>query len=131
MQKKLRHYFIFSCGWLFIVLGLIGAVLPVMPTTPFMILAVACFAETSPRFHQMLLNNRWIGKPLKQWDQTKTVRRRTKVQAVTMLVITFSVSITMLWGNTNFQVMLLGLAAIMIGCVLRLKVAEPKQYDDP
>lgn len=130
MQKKLKHYFIFSCGWLFVLLGLIGALLPVMPTTPFMILAVACFAETSPRFHRMLLNNRWIGAPLKQWDQTKTVRRRTKVQAVTMLVIAFSVSITMLWGKTNLQVMLLGLAAIMIGCVLRLKEAEPKYYDD-
>lgn len=130
MQKKIRHYFIFSCGWFFVLLGIIGALLPVIPTTPFMVLAVACFAETSPRFHQMLLNNRWIGAPLKQWDQTKTVRRRTKVQAVTMLVITFSVSLIMLWGKTSLQTMLLGLAAVMIGCVLRLKEAEPKPYDN-
>jgi len=101
-----------------------------MPTTPFMILAVACFAETSPRFHKMLLNNRWIGAPLKQWDQTKTVRRRTKIQAVVMLIIAFSFSIIMLWGRVGLQMILLGLAVIMIGFVLRLKEAEPKYYGD-
>src|SRR5690554_4202265 len=130
MQKKFKHYFIFCCGWLCVLLGIIGALLPVMPTTPFMILAVACFAETSPRFHKMLLNNRWIGAPLKQWDQTKTVRRRTKIQAVVMLIIAFSFSIIMLWGRVGLQMILLGLAVIMIGFVLRLKEAEPKYYGD-
>lgn len=129
MPKKIKHFLIFSCGWLCVILGIIGALLPVMPTTPFMILALACFAETSPRFHSMLLNNRWIGAPLKQWDQTKTVRRRTKTQAVIMLVIAFSVSITMLWGHAGMQLILLGLAALMIYFVLRLKEAEPK-YED-
>lgn len=129
MRKKIKHYLIFSCGWLCVILGIIGALLPVMPTTPFMILALACFAETSPRFHTMLLNNRWIGAPLKQWDQTKTVRRRTKIQALIMLIIAFSFSITMLWGRTGLQLMLLGLAVVMIGFVWRLKEAEPK-YED-
>ncbi|MEX1200762.1 MAG: YbaN family protein [Methylophaga sp.] len=129
MRARIRHYFIFSCGWLCILLGIIGALLPIMPTTPFMILALACFAETSPRFHKILITNRWIGPPLKQWDQTKTVRRRTKYQAVAMLVIAFSVSIGLLWGRWPYQLALLALATIMIGFVLRLKEAEPK-YDD-
>jgi len=129
MQKKIKHYLIFCCGWLCIILGIIGALLPIMPTTPFMILALACFAETSPRFHAMLLNNRWIGAPLKQWDQTRTVRRRTKVHALIMLVIAFGVSITMLWGRTGVQLVLLSLAILMIGVVLQLKEAEPK-YED-
>lgn len=128
MRAKIKHYFIFSCGWLCVIIGLIGALLPIMPTTPFMILALACFAETSPRFHKMLLHNRWIGPPLRQWDQTKTVRRRTKYQAVVMLVIAFSFSIGLLWGQWSYQLALLTLAAIMIGFVLRLKEAEPK-YD--
>ena len=103
--------------------------LPVMPTTPFMIMALACFAETSPRFHKMLISNRWIGPPLKQWDQTKTVRRRTKYQAVIMLVIAFSFSISMLWDKWPYQLALLALAIVMIGFVMHLKEAEPK-YDD-
>lgn len=129
MQAKIKHYVIFFCGWLCVILGLIGALLPVVPTTPFMILALACFAETSPRFHKMLLNNRWIGPPLQQWDQTKTVRRRTKYQAVVMLIIAFSFSIGLLWGQWSYQLALLALATVMIGFVLQLKEAEPK-YDD-
>ncbi len=129
MQTKIKHYVIFWCGWLCVLLGLIGALLPVVPTTPFMILALACFAETSPRFHKMLINNRWIGPPLKQWDQTKTVRRRSKYQAVAMLVIAFSFSIGLLWGHWSYQLVLLALATVMIGFVLQLKEAEPK-YDD-
>lgn len=129
MRARIKHYFIFCCGWLFVALGVIGAVLPVMPTTPFMIMALACFAETSPRFHKMLISNRWIGPPLKQWDQTKTVRRRTKYQAVIMLVIAFSFSISMLWDKWPYQLALLALAIVMIGFVMHLKEAEPK-YDD-
>lgn len=129
MQARIKHYLVFCCGWLCVILGLIGALLPVVPTTPFMILALACFAETSPRFHKMLLNNRWIGPPLQQWDQTKTVRRRTKYQAVAMLIIAFSFSIGLLWGQWTYQLALLALATVMIGFVLQLKEAEPK-YDD-
>lgn len=129
MPNKFKHYLIFCCGWLCVVLGIIGALLPVVPTTPFMVLALACFSRTSPRFHNMLLSNRWIGPPLKQWDQTKTVRPRTKTQAVVMLVIAFSCSITLLWGHIEMQLALLGLAILMIGFVLKLKVAEPK-YED-
>ncbi len=129
MQAKIKHYVILCCGWLCVLLGLIGALLPVVPTTPFMILALACFAETSPRFHKLLINNRWIGPPLKQWDQTKTVRRRTKYQAIVMLVIAFSFSIGLLWGQWSYQLALLALATVMIGFVLKLKEAEPK-YDN-
>ncbi|AFJ02751.1 protein of unknown function DUF454 [Methylophaga frappieri] len=126
LPARLKHYFLFCCGWLCVILGLIGALLPVVPTTPFMILALACFAETSPKFHRMLLNNRWIGPPLKQWDQTRTVRRQTKLQAVVMLVIAFSFSIGFLWGEWLYQLALLALATLMIGFVLHLKEAEPK-----
>ena len=125
----MKNVLFLSLGLVLTLLGIIGAFLPVMPTTPFMILALGCFAETSPRFHAMLLNNRWIGSPLRQWDQTKTVRRRTKIQALIMLIIAFGFSITLLWGHIELQLMLLVLAAVMIGFVLRLKEAEPK-YED-
>lgn len=128
MKARLKHLFIFSCGWLCIVIGLFGLLVPVMPTTPFMILALACFAKTSPRFHAMLLNNRWIGAPLSQWDQTKTVRKSTKIQAIVMLCLAFSGSLIVLWGKPEFQLPLLLLALVMIGLVFKLKVAEPK-YD--
>ncbi|NOQ94794.1 MAG: DUF454 family protein, partial [Methylophaga sp.] len=66
MRKRIKKYLLLISGLLFLALGIIGAVLPILPTTPFLILALACFANSSPRFHQMLLNNRWFGAALQQ-----------------------------------------------------------------
>jgi uncharacterized membrane protein YbaN (DUF454 family) len=128
MNARIKYLLIFSCGWLFVILGLIGLLLPVIPTFPFMLVALACFSRTSPRFHDMLLKNRWIGRPLTQWDQTKTVRRKTKMQALLMLSLAFSGSFIVLWGHLMLQLVVLALAAVMIGFVVKLKEAEPK-YD--
>jgi len=82
MRTKFKHILLIILGWLFIVLGVIGAVLPLLPTTPFLILALACFAESSPRFHRMLLNNKWFGPPLAQWEKTKTIRHQIKYKVM-------------------------------------------------
>ena len=68
MRKRIKKYFLTLFGLMCVALGIIGAVLPILPTTPFLILALACFAKSSPRFHQQLLNNRWFGADLQQWE---------------------------------------------------------------
>ena len=60
-------------GWISIALGLIGVLLPVMPTTPFILLAAWCFARSSERFHQWLLDNRFFGQIIKDWESGKGI----------------------------------------------------------
>ncbi|GHE63505.1 hypothetical protein GCM10019059_23950 [Camelimonas fluminis] len=62
----------------FVALGLVGAALPVLPTTPFLILAAACFARSSPRLEAWLLNHRHFGPPLRDWRRHGAISPRAK-----------------------------------------------------
>jgi len=120
MKQKLKRTIFLALGGLFFILGLIGVVLPILPTTPFMILSAACFAESSPRFHQYLLNNRWFGQDLQRWERNKTMKRSTKKRATWVIIISFTLSICILWNNTLVQLLLLCLALILLFFLWRI-----------
>ncbi len=124
MRKRIKKYLLLVSGLLCLALGIIGAVLPILPTTPFLILALACFANSSPRFHQMLLNNRWFGAALQQWEESRSISRASKIKAMLMVVLTFSVSIGVLNGKLPLQLMLLTLGCVLLVFMWRLKEAE-------
>ncbi|EJF76139.1 hypothetical protein ME7_01128 [Bartonella birtlesii LL-WM9] len=65
-----------------VVLAVIGIVLPVMPTMPFLLVASWCFARSSPRFHHWLINHHIFGPPIKQWEEKKAISAFVKVLAV-------------------------------------------------
>ena len=68
----------FCLGWFMVALGVIGALLPVMPTTIFLILAVWCFSKSSPRFEAWLLQHPRYGRPLRLWREQGAVSRKGK-----------------------------------------------------
>ncbi|WP_208437216.1 YbaN family protein [Bartonella taylorii] len=69
-------------GWAMVILGIIGIVLPIMPTVPFLLVASWCFARSSPRFHHWLNNHRVFGPPIKQWEEKRAIPPLIKVFAV-------------------------------------------------
>lgn len=120
MTKSLKQSTFLVLGSLFFMVGLIGVLVPVLPTTPFMILSAACFAESSPRFHKMLLNNRWFGDDLRRWECSKTMQRATKKRATWIIIITFTLSVSILWGNTLWQLLLLLTALLLLFFLWRI-----------
>ncbi len=124
MKQLLKNHTMIILGWFFVLLGLLGVLLPVLPTTPFMIVAAALFAKSSPRFHQMLLNNRWFGKVLRDWEERGVVSRRIKVRATMLIILTFSISIVMLHQQLGLQLMLLGIAITLLFFLWRIKESE-------
>ena len=78
--RRVRHLF-FALGWTFFVLGVLGFVLPVMPGTVFMILALWAFSRSSRRFHDWLYTHRWFGPPLQRWTAYRVVPWSARVIA--------------------------------------------------
>ncbi|BCG62687.1 MAG: hypothetical protein methR_P0337 [Methyloprofundus sp.] len=124
MRKRIKKYILLVIGLLSVLLGVIGAALPILPTTPFLILALACFAKSSPRFHVMLLNNPWFGAALQQWEASRTITRAIKIKAMLLVVLTFTASIGVLYGRLHLQLGLLLLACVLLAFMWRLKEAD-------
>lgn len=80
-------------GWLAVVLGTLGVVLPVLPTTPFILLAAWCFARSSPRFHAWLLYRSWFGSYLRFWQKHHAMPRGVKPRAILLILLTFAISL--------------------------------------
>jgi len=75
-----------AAGWGCLGLGALGVVLPVVPTTPFLLLAAWCFSRGSQRLHRWLLDHRHFGPLVRDWEDGRVIRRRAKVLATATLV---------------------------------------------
>lgn len=77
----------FGLGWLFFALGIFGIFLPVVPTTPFMLLALWAFSKSSDKFHDWLYHHSLFGPPLQQWQAHRVIPPGAKFFAVGFMTL--------------------------------------------
>jgi len=98
-------------------LGIAGIFLPVLPTTPLVILAAACFARSYRPFHEWLLAHRHFGPTLREWHEHRSIPYRTKLTAIAMMAATLTASIVFfvapLWLDVLLAAFGVGLAVWM------------------
>lgn len=92
-RSPLVRALLVAAGTLCLALGVIGIFLPLLPTTPLVLLAAACFARSSRRFHEWLLANRTFGPLIREWERHRAIPYRTKVTAIALMLGTLAVSI--------------------------------------
>lgn len=92
IAKPWCRYFLIAVGWISVSLGLIGAVLPLLPTTPFLLLAAACFARSSPRFYHWLHTNPFFGEYLRRYRSGEGIPLRAKIMTISLLWLTLATS---------------------------------------
>jgi len=111
-------------GVLFLVVGAAGAVLPLLPTTPFVLLAAGCFARSSPRMHAWLLRSELFGPVLRNWEQNRCMPRRARRISLLMMILVGGSSVA--FFVPGLWLKLAGVALIATGCavVLRIRVCE-------
>lgn len=86
MKRRLKSYFYLSMGIFFLILAIIGVVLPLLPTTPFLILTALCFNRGSEKFHKWLMEHKIFSPPILDWQKNGIIRLKYKVFASLMLL---------------------------------------------
>lgn len=92
MKRTVRAAFL-AAGFLSLGLGILGVFLPVLPTTPFALLAAACFARSSERFYRWLMEHRTFGPLVREWRTYRSIPYRTKLRAIVLMAATLTLSI--------------------------------------
>jgi len=81
----MKRIFLLIIGFLSLVLGIIGIFLPLLPTTPFLLVAAFCFARSSERFHRWLMSHPVLSPPIRDWQERGVIRTGPKLMATAML----------------------------------------------
>lgn len=113
------RFLLVAAGVLCVLLGVIGIVVPVLPTTPFLLLAAACFLRGSERMHRRLLENRVLGAYLRRYVRGEGIPRSSKITTLVALWGTLAVSILIAVPASLWWVRLV-LAAIGVGVTIRI-----------
>lgn len=123
---RLRRTLYLSAGSVFLVAGVVGIAVPVLPTTPFLILAAFFYARSSKRCYEWLVTNRVFGRYLKDYLCGRGVSWRVKASALALLWITIVLS-TVLWVDALWlRLLLLAVAAGVTVHILLLKGRMPE-----
>ena len=99
-------------------LGITGVILPVLPGVVFLIGSAACYARGSMRFYNWLLGHKWLGPPVRDWEDHRAMTVRAKVVSLVMLVggiaVTIVFVVKLLWLRVMLALLAIGLATLIL-----------------
>ena len=124
-MKNLKKKIYICVGLLAVGLGIIGAFLPVMPTVPFLLVALFCFERSSKKYHDMILNNKYFGKVLRDYYEGKGLTTSVKIKAVLFLSCGMGFSVYRV-HNLHLRIMLV---VIWLGVTIHIILLKTKHKE--
>ena len=123
-NRSIKSWFVLLVGHLSLLLGLIALILPVIPTSPFLVVAAACYARTSPRFRKLLIENRHVGPAILQWEHNKCLKLKHKILFILILAIAFSSSAFLFMETQSTKLIMLSVGLVAIVYVGSIKTCK-------
>lgn len=124
-MRPLMRPLLIALGTIAVALGVIGMFIPILPTTPFLLLAAACYARSSDRFLNWLLDNRWFGAYIRNYREGRGMSRLTKVLTLSALWATLILSGTLGISAWWLRLVLVAVGAGVTIHLLRIPTYEP------
>jgi uncharacterized membrane protein YbaN (DUF454 family) len=122
----IKQYLLVAAAALLFALGVLGVFLPLLPTTPFMLAAVALASRGSPRFAAWIRANRYAGPAINNWERERALSRRAKITAVAMI----ATSIAIVWWHIDYRPLAIGVT-VGLACVATFLVTRPTPQHAP
>ncbi len=121
---RLVRWLLIGAGALSLLVGLIGIVLPVLPTVPFLLVTAACWSRASPRWHRWLLSRPKLGPEIERWERERTVSRRARWTALGLVTLSMGATIWWVRGHAWLPWAMAGLATVLLLIIARLPAAR-------
>lgn len=124
-ESRFPRWLLIGVGVFSVALGTLGIFVPLLPTTPFLLLAAACFVRSSPRLYQWLITHRWFGAYIKNYYEHRVIPLRFKVLTLTLLWLTISYAILAVAETLWLRLLLAGIAVGVTVHVALLRTELP------
>lgn len=122
----IRKVLLIFAGTVFVGLGVLGMFLPLMPTTVFLLLAAFCYSRSSESFHNWLLNNRWCGAYITNYQQGRGMTASQKLKTIFILWASIGLSLWFVWGKFWVSLVLVLIALGVTAHLLWIKTYRPQ-----
>ena len=121
-----KRYAFIVLGHLALFAGFIGLLLPVVPTSPFVLIAAYFYARSSRKFYLLLLHNKYFGENIRQWEESRCIARSIKIISLVVMSLMFLVTIFVVLQDTQVRIWVASLACIALITLMFVPSCERK-----
>ncbi|MEM3356821.1 MAG: YbaN family protein [Candidatus Bathyarchaeia archaeon] len=121
-RNRVKRTIWFIAGTACVALGAVGSVLPILPTTPFLLAAAACYCKSSERAYRWLLNNKWFGEYIRNYKEGRGIPKKTKIAALSVLWVTIGFSTVFALPRLLPEMIILPMQLAMVAVAVAVSV---------
>jgi uncharacterized membrane protein YbaN (DUF454 family) len=127
MRDSIKKGLLITSGTILLILGVIGIFIPLLPTTPFLLLAAACYIRGSKKFYYWLIKNRLLGEYIKNYQDGKGVPYKVKIITIIVLWLTIIISTILFVSILLIQIILIIIAISVTIHIIKIKTLDKKK----